>query len=115
MGITAGLGAAASIEGGIDAIESFKDGTSSASEMVTSLAGSVGNLATQGALAFTSMRAGVESFAKALGKAGAAAGPIGLALTAFTIALPFIIKGIDSLFETEEEKIERLNNNVENA
>jgi len=77
--------------------------------------GSVGAIGMNGVMAFTSMTSAVKLFGKGLGIASKSAGWIGAVLSAITIALPFIIKGIDSLIESEDEKIERLNNNVENA
>ena len=115
MGITSSLAVSTGIEGMANSIEAYNEGASTASELTQQLMGSIGSIGMNGVMAFTSMTSAVKLFGKGLGIASKSAGWIGAVLTAITIALPFIVKGIDSLIETEDEKIERLNNNVENA
>lgn len=115
MGITSSLAVSTGIEGMASSIEAYNNGVSTASELTQQLMGSIGSIGMNGVMAFTSMKSAVELFGKGLKIAGKSAGWIGAVLTAITIALPFIIKGIDGLIETEGERIERLNQNVELA
>ena len=115
MGITSSLAVSTGIEGMVSSIEAYNDGASTASELTQQLMGSIGSIGMNGVMAFTSMTSAVKLFGKGLGIASKSAGWIGAILTAITIALPFIIKGIDGLVETQEERIERLNDNVELA
>lgn len=64
---------------------------------------------TSAAAVLSTSLAGASGLAGAIGKvAGVLGGPIGWAIGAVLAALPFIIKGIDALIETDAERQERL-------
>lgn len=112
VGAMQATAASTQLEQAIKTMEQFRAGTLSAKDTVTQMMSSISGLGMNGVMAFQSMTKAVEAFGI---KSTVAAGWIGLALTALTIALPKIIEGIDRAITTPAEVLENLHAGTESA
>lgn len=111
-GVMQATAASTQLEQAIKTMEQFRAGTLSTKDTINQMMTSISGLGMNGIMAFQSMTKAVEAFGV---KSAAAAGWIGLALTALTIALPKIIESIDRAVTTPEEVLENLHAGTESA
>lgn len=101
-GMMSGLAAQAGLDSFVNTIQQANAGLLSTKEAATQGVSAVASMAMNGARAFSQF--------------SAALGPIGGAIaTVATVALPYLIDMFDNMYETDAEKMERLNSQVEMA
>ena len=101
-GLMSASAAQAGLDSLINTVQQANAGLLSTKEAATQGLSAVASLAMNGTRAFS-------QFSAVLGPVG------GIIATIATMALPYLIEMFDNLYETDAERIERLNNNVELA